>query len=286
MPSTLLDARRITRHHGDRIVLDGVDLRVDASSRVALAGPNGSGKSTLLRIAAGLEAPDAGTVRHHGTVGYLPQVSGEAVGDVAVGDLVLERIGVRAAERELDRLAERLAAGDLDATDAHGQALGRWLTRGGADAEARLAAALDDLGLEPALAARPLRALSGGQAARVGLAALQVARYDVVLLDEPSNHLDDDGLTRLAAMLARPPGGVVVVSHDRALLAAVVTEVVELDARTGRATHRSSGWAVYERERALQRGRPGRPRPRRGATRGARGGRARGAPACGRERAQ
>src|SRR4051794_41874589 len=77
MPSTLLDARSIARHHGARTILDSVDVRVDAGSRLALIGPNGSGKSTLLRILAGLERPDAGTVRTYGTVGYLPQLASE-----------------------------------------------------------------------------------------------------------------------------------------------------------------------------------------------------------------
>src|SRR4051795_559241 len=77
MPSTLLDARQISRHHGARTLLDAIDLRVDAGSRIALIGPNGSGKSTLLRILAGLEPADGGPVRARGTVGYLPQLATE-----------------------------------------------------------------------------------------------------------------------------------------------------------------------------------------------------------------
>jgi ATPase subunit of ABC transporter with duplicated ATPase domains len=255
MPSTLLDARRIARHHGARTILDAVDLRVHAGSRIALIGPNGSGKSTLLRILAGLEPADAGTVRAHGTVGYLPQLASEtaAGAGATVRTTILERIGVAAAGRRLDALAAALSGGDLDAVDPHAAALERWLALGGDDAEARLAAAAADLGLAADLLDRPLRSLSGGQAARAGLAALRTARFDVVLLDEPTNHLDADGLERLAALLAERGGGVVLVSHDRALLAEAATELVELDARTGSTTHYAGGWETYRRERDASR---------------------------------
>jgi ATPase subunit of ABC transporter with duplicated ATPase domains len=250
MPSTLLDARRITRRHGARTLLDAVDLRVDAGSRIALIGPNGAGKSTLLRILAGLERPDAGAVRAHGTVGYLPQLATEAAATAGatVRATILERIGVAPASRRLDALAAALAAGDLGAVEPHAAALERWLALGGDDADARLAAATADLGLAADLLDRPLASLSGGQAARAGLAALRTARFDVVLLDEPTNHLDADGLTRLGALLAERAGGVVLVSHDRALLAESANELVELDPRTGRATPYAGGWDAYRRE--------------------------------------
>jgi ATPase subunit of ABC transporter with duplicated ATPase domains len=248
MSSTLLDARGISRHHGARTVLDAIDLRVDAGSRIGLIGPNGSGKSTLLRILAGLEVPDSGTVARHGTVGYLPQLAGTA-GAATVRATILERIGVAAAERELERLAGALTGGDLDAVEPHAAALEHWLALGGDDADARLSAAAAELGLSADLLDRTLRSLSGGQAARAGLAALRTARFDVVLLDEPTNHLDADGLDRLAALLAERAGGVVLVSHDRALLAGLARELVELDARTGAATRYGGGWDAYELER-------------------------------------
>jgi len=246
MPSTLLDARSITRRHAARTILDAVDLRVDAGSRIALIGANGAGKSTLLRILAGLEPPDGGTVRRDGSVGYLPQLR---PGAATVRDTILEQIGVRAATDAVERLAAALADGDLDAIEPHAAALERWLARGGADAEARLGAAAAELGLAPALFDRPLETLSGGQAARAGLAALQVARFDVLLLDEPTNHLDADGLERLRALVAAAPGAIVLVSHDRALLADVADDVVALDVRTGKAARYAGGWDAYEQER-------------------------------------
>ena len=249
MPSSLIDARQITRRHAARTVLDAVDLRVAAGDRVALVGPNGSGKSTLLRILAGVEAPDAGTIERRGSVGYLPQLAGSAT----VRETILEQVGVRAAARELARLEAALESGALDAIEPHAAALERWLALGGADAEARLGAAAAELGLDAALFDRPLPTLSGGQAARAGLAALRVARFDVLLLDEPTHHLDADGLERLRELLAQSRGGVVLVSHDRALLSEVAGAVVELDARTGKATHHAGGWDAYEREREAAR---------------------------------
>src|SRR4051794_1525448 len=253
MPSTLLDAQSITRHHGARTVLQGVGLRVDAGTRLALIGPNGSGKSTLLRALAGLEPLDGGVVRRFGTVGYLRQLADEdaagPTGRRSVRDTIMERIGVSAAARAVARHEARLTAGDLDAVSPHAAALERWMALGGADAEARVAQAADELGLPAALLDRPLATLSGGQAARAGLAVLRAARFDVVALDEPTNHLDDDGLERLTRLLDARSGGVVLVSHDRALLERSAGELLELDGRTGQATHYAGGWAAYERER-------------------------------------
>ncbi len=253
MPSTLLEARQITRHFGARTVLDAVDLRVDAGSRIGLVGPNGSGKSTLLRILAGREAPDTGIVRRFVTVGYLPQLADAEDRELTVRETVLDRVGLASASTTLDRWATALAAGDIEAVEPHAAALEQWLALGGADIDARLGAAVADLGLGTELLERPLDTLSGGQAARAGLVALQVARFDVVLLDEPTNHLDTDGLQRLATLLGARPGGVVLVSHDRALLAETVSEIVELDRDSGKATQYRGGWDAFQRVREAAR---------------------------------
>jgi ATPase subunit of ABC transporter with duplicated ATPase domains len=255
MSSTLLDAQQITRRHSTRTVLDTVDVRVHVGARVGLIGPNGAGKSTLLRVLAGLERPDAGTVRSLGTVGYLPQVRDPSEQRMTVQRTILERVGVAAASRELDRWSTALAAGELDAIEPHAAALDRWLALGGADVDARMTTALSELGLDEDFLGRSPETLSGGQQSRAGLAALAVARFDVVLLDEPSNHLDDDGLQLLRALLETRAGGVVLVSHDRALLAEVVDQIIELDPHTGRATHFRGGWQSFEREREAARSR-------------------------------
>jgi ATPase subunit of ABC transporter with duplicated ATPase domains len=253
VPSTLLDAQRITSQHAARTVLDAVDLRVDAGSRIGLVGPNGAGKSTLLRILAGRETPDDGVVRRFGSVGYLPQLADAEDRQLTVEQTILDRVGLADASAELDRWAAALEAGDLAAVEPHAAALERWLALGGADAGARLGAAMAELGLDAEFLERPLGTLSGGQAARAGLAALEVARFDVVLLDEPTNHLDADGLRRLASLLAARAGGVVLASHDRSVLAEAASEIVELDRRTGQATHYRGGWDAFEREREAAR---------------------------------
>jgi ATPase subunit of ABC transporter with duplicated ATPase domains len=254
MPSKLLDAHGVTRHFGARKVLDSVDLSVHEGDRIALVGRNGSGKSTLLRILVGDEAADAGTVARHGSVAYLPQLV--AAPELTAREAILERIGVAAATRELDRQAEALGRGELDAIEAHAVALERWLALGGEDAEARLSAATAELGLSTALLDRPLAELSGGQASRAGLAALRVARANLLLLDEPTNHLDADGLARLRTLLAEHTGAIVLVSHDRALLADFADAVVELD--DGKATHYAGGWQAFRREREDARARAAR----------------------------
>jgi ATPase subunit of ABC transporter with duplicated ATPase domains len=112
-----------------------------------------------------------------------------------------------------------MAAGEDDAGDAYSVALDTWLALGGADLDARIGKAWDELGLNVALLERPMSVLSGGEAARAGLAALILSRFDVYLLDEPTNDLDLDGLARLENFVTSISGSVVLVSHDRTFLA-------------------------------------------------------------------
>ena len=176
----------------------GVSLVVSPGDRVGIVGPNGIGKSTLLRLLAGLEPPDRGTIVSSGEVGYLPQEPEATPGETVRG-LLARRTGIAAAESELDGLASRLG-GEPELAAAYSEALDRFLALGGEDFDGRARAVLSDVGLD-GIADRDVASLSGGEIARASLAAILLARFDVFLLDEPTNNLDFDGLDRLERFL-------------------------------------------------------------------------------------
>jgi ATPase subunit of ABC transporter with duplicated ATPase domains len=237
------------------VVLDAVDLTVAGDDTIGLVGPNGVGKSTLLHVLAGQVQPDRGEVRltpPTATVGYLAQ---ERDGDLteSIRDHLHRRTGVAAASGELHAAADALAStGETEpqTTTRYDVALQRWLSLGAADLDARIAEVWDDLGLFPELLEQSTATLSGGEAARVGLAALLLSRFDVYLLDEPTNDLDLAGLDRLERWVSGLTAGAVVVSHDRTFLARTVTSVVELDEFNHRAARFDGGWQAYLDEKA------------------------------------
>jgi ATPase subunit of ABC transporter with duplicated ATPase domains len=251
-PSGTLAAANITKHHAAQLVLSDVTLVVPPGSRIGLVGPNGAGKSTLLRILAGLEEPDAGVVRRLPAdlaVGYLPQES-DADPAESLGAYLGRRTGVTEAAAQMDELALRLQ-GEPKLADRHDAALERFLLLGGGDLDARAGTVCAEVGLNAALDA-PLGALSGGEVARAQLAAVLLARFDVFLLDEPTNDLDFAGLERLERFVRNLRGSVVVVSHDRDFLDRTVERVVELDEWTHHATEFAGGWSEYEQARTNQ----------------------------------
>jgi ATPase subunit of ABC transporter with duplicated ATPase domains len=249
-----LRARDLTVTRGPRTVLDAVDLVVSAGQRIGVVGPNGVGKSTLLQALAGEVRLERGRVERTpptATVGHLPQEASRS--DETVHELLARRTGVAAATVELDAATAALANGDAGSDDRYALGLDRWLALGGADLEARVGQVWADLGLAARLLDQPTASLSGGEAARAGLAALFLARFDVFLLDEPTNDLDLAGLDRLERWITELGAGVVLVSHDRTFLARTVTDVLELDEFTHRATPYSGGWQAYLDEREVAR---------------------------------
>lgn len=255
--SATLVARGLAAGHADRTLFSGLDLVVAPGDVVGLVGVNGAGKSTLLRLLAGLDAPLEGTVTTtppDAAVGYLPQEVERREGET-VRDHLARRTGVADATAALEAGTEALAAGAPGADDAYATAFDRWMTLGAADLEERTDAVLADLfGRDRTVDPSALMtSLSGGQAARVGLAALLLSRFDVVLLDEPTNDLDLDGLARLERFVTEQRSGVVLISHDREFLARCARTVVELDLAQQQVGVYGGGYEAYLAERETAR---------------------------------
>jgi ATPase subunit of ABC transporter with duplicated ATPase domains len=221
---------------------------------VGVVGANGAGKSTLLRLLAGVDLPLEGGVSlapADAFVGWLPQEH-ERVSGETVGTYIARRTGCAAATAEMEAAADALGAGAPGADDAYALAFDRWMASGAADLDERIPPVLADLGLDVGADAE-MTGLSGGQAARAALAALLLSRFDIVLLDEPTNDLDLDGLARLEAFVQGLRGGAVLVSHDREFLARCVTRIVELDLAQNAVAVYDGGYEAFLEERAVAR---------------------------------
>ena len=253
--STQLVARDLTFSHGPAVVLDGVSLTVASGHRIGVVGPNGVGKSTLLRLLAGDLEPDTGSVARlprHATVGHLTQELEVRPGET-IAAVIARRTGAELAQRELDASMRALAAGEPDAADRYSAALEHWTLLGVADLDAAMGEVLDRVGLGAERGGDPAGGLSGGERARVNLASVLLAGFDVLVLDEPTNDLDLAGLALLEDFLVRSPAAFVLVSHDRAFLERVVTSVVEIDEHARTATRYDGGWQAYLDARAAAR---------------------------------
>ncbi|MGC4887915.1 ABC-F family ATP-binding cassette domain-containing protein [Micromonospora sp. DT227] len=253
MSATLI-AKDLTAGHGDRLLFEDLSLVVAPGDVIGLVGVNGAGKSTLLRTLAGLQPREQGSVALSppgATVGYLPQEPERRPGET-VRDFLARRTGVTAAQAALDAATEALTAGAAGADDAYANALEGWLDLGGADLDERAEQVAAELGLDVGLD-HPTTGLSGGQAARAGLASLLLSRYDIFLLDEPTNDLDLAGLDRLERFVTGLRAGTVLVSHDREFLTRTVNRIVELDLHQRQVNHYGGGYAAFLEERAVAR---------------------------------
>ena len=248
-----LRGRGITHAPGSRPLLTDVDVTVSATTKLAVVGENGSGKTTLLRILTGRLDPDAGSVEHAGTLAIADQDL-PAAGDTTVGDLTDEAIAPAvAALASLDEAAAALADASAGSEDSYARALDLCIQLDAWDAQRRVDIALDALGAVTDRD-RPLAHLSVGQRYRVRLACVLGAQPELLVLDEPTNHLDAAGLDFLTATLAARSGGLLLVSHDAALLADVAHEFLDLDpSADGRPRLYGGGWDGWRTGRARER---------------------------------
>jgi macrolide transport system ATP-binding/permease protein len=248
--SAHLAARDLVKGFGEGPVLDGVRLSVRAGRRLAIVGDNGAGKSTLLRLLAGVLEPDAGTVTSTTGRTLVEQELEVAAGDTVATLVDAALQDTRAAVAALEYATRRLADDPDGAADPYAAALARVEALDAWDAPRRLGETLDAFGAGFD-GDRPLADLSPGQRYRLRLGCALHDPAGVVLVDEPSNHLDDDALDVLAERLRGHPGIVVLVTHDRWLLDAVATTMLDLDPTTGTGGELfTGGYAQFRANRA------------------------------------
>ena len=250
-----LTVRELTKRFGPEPVLDGVTFDVRAGQRIALVGPNGTGKTTLLKILAGRDEPDGGTIERAGAarVGFLEQqpdfAPGRSVWDEAhdaLRDLTslageAERVAQAMAEAEDDVQQQRLG----DRFDRLQQELHH---RDGYNLDHKVERVLAGLGFQPDTFGQAVDRLSGGQQNRLLLAKLLLEEPDLLLLDEPSNHLDLDATEWLEQFLIQTNQALIVVSHDRYFLDKVADRTLELF--QGTVDSYAGNYSAYRRQKA------------------------------------
>ncbi len=250
-----LTARGLSVDRAGATVLANIDLTVAGNQRLGVVGPNGVGKSTLLAALSGAIPADAGAVEvtpPDARIVLLAQQR-EHRGDETVRKMLARRGGVSEAEAEFELATEALTAQQPGSEERYQLAFDRWMAVGVADFSARCEEVWSELGQAAGLLDQATSTLSGGQAGRAALASILLTQADVVLLDEPTNDLDFDGLARLESYVADFPGAMVIVSHDRSFLERTITGVLELDEHSRSASFFSGGWTAYLAERVVER---------------------------------
>ena len=240
----LLNLTDISYTYFTHPILSGLNWEIQAGQKIGLIGPNGGGKSTLLKIILGQLAPETGSIYRIKdlTIGYLPQDARTDTYDAGPARTVLEL--ALSGSPEIARLRAALAEAEAQMGDPaiygsparltrvmeeHARLLHEYEVAGGLTYENRVRSTLRDLGLGDETFDRTLDTLSGGQAKLVGLARLLVWQPDLLLLDEPDNHLDVAGKEAVERLVRGYEGAVVIVSHDRYLLDQVVDRIAELE---------------------------------------------------------
>ena len=245
----------ITKQNGTRLVFIEATAALQKGEKIGLVGPNGAGKTTLFRMIAGQDEPDEGLVlTDRGiTIGFFSQDVGEMAGRSAVAE-VMDGVGaVSELASELATLEAKMAdpdqADNMDAIlERFGDVQARFEELDGYALDSKAREVLDGLGFSQEMMDGDVGTLSGGWKMRVALARILLMRPDVMLLDEPSNHLDLESLIWLEQFLAGYDGALLMTSHDREFMNRVIDKVIEIDG--GNLTTFSGDYEFYENQRA------------------------------------
>ncbi|MDO9379940.1 MAG: ABC-F family ATP-binding cassette domain-containing protein [Nocardioidaceae bacterium] len=238
---------------GARVLMSGVTFRVGDGDKVGLVGRNGAGKTTLTKILSGDGEPAAGSITVSGTIGYLPQ-------DPRTGDTESTARDRILGARGLDEVVRKLRKAEIDMGSEDDKVRDKAMRRyeradaelhagGGYAAAAEAATMAASLGLPDRVLDQKIGTLSGGQRRRVELARILFSGADTLLLDEPTNHLDADSVVWLRDYLKNHRGGLVVISHDVALLGDTVNKVLHLDGDRAEVDTYNMSWKAYLQQR-------------------------------------
>ncbi|MGE3489502.1 MAG: ribosomal protection-like ABC-F family protein [Vicinamibacterales bacterium] len=264
----MIQLQDVTKSFGEKTLLEHVTWQVGDRDRVGLCGPNGAGKTTLLKMLAGFDEPDAGFIQKPNalTFGYLPQDGLSHSGRTVTAEASLALKPLLDLKAEMHALEERLGDASLGEQD-HDALLHRYSDvqdqfrlGDGYQIELKVATVLRGLGFEPEAQEQLTDHLSGGWQMRLALAKLLLSAPDLLLLDEPTNHLDLDARNWLEEYLVAYPRSVILVSHDRYFLDAVVTHIADLSLRTITDYHCNYSKYLEERDARLERLREGKRR--------------------------
>jgi ATP-binding cassette subfamily F protein 3 len=251
---SLVTLTGVAKSHGAQHLFSDVDLQLSTGRRIAIVGPNGAGKTTLLEIITGDQEADAGTVTRAKdlVIGYLRQEVAEARNRPAIEEVLTGAGAVSGIERRMHHIESELAEAEdehelAELMDEYGRLQHRFEALGGYSLEAEARRILAGLGFAESDMERSTEEFSGGWMMRVALARLLLQNPDLLLLDEPSNHLDLASVEWLQGFLAEYAGAVLLVSHDRDFINAVVNRVAELN--HGRMTEYAGDYADFVDQR-------------------------------------
>ncbi|MCC9196635.1 ABC-F family ATP-binding cassette domain-containing protein [Arthrobacter sp. zg-Y820] len=238
---------------GARLLMEAVSFRVDKGDKIGLVGRNGAGKTTLTKVLAGEALPANGHVKRVGEIGYLPQDPRTPDMEQLGKDRILSARGLDVVTAQLKKCQDEMASEDekvsRKAMNRYDRLEADFLAAGGYAAESEAATICANLALPDRLLNQPLSTLSGGQRRRVELARILYSDAETMLLDEPTNHLDADSIAWLREFLKNHTGGLIVISHDTALLEATVNKVFSLDANRATIDIYNMDWKRYKLQR-------------------------------------